>query len=104
MKIDNSVKGLTSPVGGNEARQRADKATTAGQSAESGASAQVKISALSSLGVDSVLANAPVTNPEKIAEIKQAIADGRFTVNADKIADGLLDSVRQLLGKSGADA
>ncbi len=104
MKIDNSVKGLNTPVGGSDTRPRTDKSATPGQSAAPGASAQVNISALSSLGVDSVLANAPVTNPEKIAEIKQAIADGRFTVNADKIADGLLDSVRQLLGKPGSGA
>jgi negative regulator of flagellin synthesis FlgM len=102
MKIDNSVKGIGSPVSSGDTRQRADKASVAGQNTEP--SAQVKISALSSLGVDSILANAPVTNPGKIAEIKQAIADGRFTVNADKIADGLLDSVRQLLGKPGSGA
>lgn len=105
MKIDNSVQGAGSPVSGSgstNTRQRADKAPASGPGAE--ASTQVNISSLSSLGVDSVLANAPVTNPQKVAEIKQAIADGRFTINADKIASGLIDSVRELLGKPGSSA
>jgi negative regulator of flagellin synthesis FlgM len=101
MKIDNSVKGTGAAASNGTTRQRAGVAPS--NEAET-ASTQVKITSLSSLGIDSVLANAPVTNPDKIAEIKQAIADGRFTVNADKIASGLIDSVRQMLAKPGSDA
>ena len=39
-------------------------------------------------------------NAAKVAEIRQAISEGRYQVNTDKIADGLLDTVRDLLGKS----
>lgn len=35
----------------------------------------------------------------KVAEIRQAISEGRYQINPDKIADGLLDTVRDLLGK-----
>lgn len=98
MKIDNSVKGTPTAANGST-RQPANKVAAG---APNPASAQVQLS--SSLGVDKVLAETPVTDSNKIAEIKQAIAEGRFTVNADKIADGLLDSVRQLLGKSGSNA
>lgn len=34
----------------------------------------------------------------RVAEIKQAIAEGRFQINPERIADGLLESVRQMLG------
>lgn len=99
MKIDNSIKSTGPAVSGGATRPRTGAAPSPTPSAAP--SAQVQISSLTSLGVDGVLANASVSNPDKIAEIKQAIADGRFTVNADKIASGLLDSVRQLLGKAG---
>ncbi len=98
MKIDNSIKGSPGPVTGGAARQQSPAKSAA--TPDSPASSQVRLSSLASLGVDKVLADAPVTDTNKIAEIKQAIAEGRFTVNADKIADGLIDSVRQMLGKS----
>lgn len=34
---------------------------------------------------------------QKVAEIKQSIAAGRFQINPERIADGLLQSVRELL-------
>jgi len=43
---------------------------------------------------------APV-NKARIQEIKQAIAEGRFKINPDAIADRLIDSARDLLKDSG---
>ena len=34
---------------------------------------------------------------EKVAAIKSAIADGRFKVSSEKVADGLIESVKDLL-------
>lgn len=34
----------------------------------------------------------------RVAEIRQAISEGRLDIRAERIADGLLDSVRDLLG------
>ena len=36
---------------------------------------------------------------KKVAEVKAAIAEGRFKVNADAVADKLMASVADLLGK-----
>lgn len=36
---------------------------------------------------------------KKVEEVKSAMADGRFKVNADAVADRLLASVAELLGK-----
>lgn len=36
---------------------------------------------------------------DKVAAIRQAIADGRFTIKPDAIADGLLSSVKELLAR-----
>lgn len=57
---------------------------------------------LRSLG--SSVANASVVDAEKVAAIKQAISEGRFKVNPEKIADGLIDSVKDMINshKSGS--
>ena len=34
----------------------------------------------------------------RVAEIKQAISEGRFSINADAIADRLIASTKELLG------
>ncbi|SDK91335.1 anti-sigma-28 factor, FlgM family [Modicisalibacter muralis] len=34
----------------------------------------------------------------RVAEIRQAISEGRLDIRAERIADGLIDSVRDLLG------
>lgn len=36
-------------------------------------------------------------NSAKIAEIRQAIAEGRFAINAEAIAGRLIDSARELV-------
>jgi negative regulator of flagellin synthesis FlgM len=38
-----------------------------------------------------------VFDSKKVERIKAAMADGQFTVNSEKVADGLLDTVRDLL-------
>lgn len=96
MKIDNSVK----TVGGltiSESGIRSVKGTPASPAASAGAS--VELSSLSSRlqEVTSTLANVPVVDSARVAEIKQAIAEGRFKVDAEKVADSLIDSVRQML-------
>ena len=39
------------------------------------------------------------TNNAKIAEIKEAIAQGRFKINPEAIADRLLDTAREMISK-----
>lgn len=47
--------------------------------------------------LDATIANVPVVDSARVNEIKQAIADGRFKVNADRVADSLIENVRQML-------
>lgn len=47
--------------------------------------------------IEAALANVPVIDSGRVAEIKQAITEGRFQVDAGKVADGLIDSVKQML-------
>ncbi len=43
------------------------------------------------------MSNTGVFDSKKVAEIKAAIASGQFQVNAEKVADGLMDTVRDLI-------
>jgi negative regulator of flagellin synthesis FlgM len=40
-----------------------------------------------------------VMDVARVAEIKQAIAEGRFQIKPERIANGVLDSVREMLAK-----
>lgn len=41
----------------------------------------------------------PAVNAAKIQEIKEAIAQGRFKINPEAIADGLIESARDLINR-----
>lgn len=90
MKIDSNLKPLASgSVGGN--RPKADAASTRADAP----AAEVKISS-ASVQLAGASSDAPVDGA-RIAEIKLAIAEGRFKINADAIADGLINTARDLL-------
>lgn len=48
--------------------------------------------------MESSMAGVPVADAGKVAEIKQAISDGRFKVNTEIIADRLIETVHDLMG------
>ncbi len=95
MKIDNSL----SSVGGlpnNEPRPRANKGAN-GSAPAPGSKVELSAVAASLQQAEAALANTPIVDAGRVAEIKQAISEGRFQVDAGKVADGLIDSVRQML-------
>ena len=93
MKIDNTIR----PVGSSSTGSARQKTTaSAGKATPSDAPVQVSSSAVLQ-EAENALANAPVVNADRVAEIKQAIVEGRFHVNPDRIASGLIESVRQIL-------
>lgn len=98
VKITDSVKGSPGlPVG-----QTQTQATSA-RNAEKANSAQVPASTdsvrlspqLQSL--EGKIASSSVFDSKKVEKIKLAIADGQFQVNSEKVADGLLETVKDLL-------
>lgn len=97
MKIDDSVKkpgGL--PIGSAQTRsgKGADKAGGVGKSQPSSDSVHIS-SQLQSL--ESHLGGDSVFDAQKVEEIKAAIAGGHFQVNPEKVANGLLETVKDLL-------
>lgn len=98
MKINSSI----TSTGNSQASGRAKSSAQAGRAAEPSASGEkVALSSLSAnLQQASALSgNEQVMDVARVAEIKQAIAEGRFQIKPERIADGLLDSVREMLAK-----
>ncbi len=100
MKIDNSLKPLN---GGIAEGRTSKKSTSAGSDAPQVDGTSVQLSPLSSSvhSISSSLAGADgVVNTAQVAEIKQAISDGKFQINSGVIADRLIESVKELLGNT----
>lgn len=95
MKVDNSIKGLGPRGGSTGARPAA--ATAKGPEP---VNPQVELSGATKLQQSSAVAAASgAFDAKRVAEIRLAISEGRFQVNPERIADGLLDSVRDLLSR-----
>ena len=47
--------------------------------------------------IEQGFADTPVVNTARVAELKQAISNGHFKVDAEKVADRLLTTVRDLI-------
>ncbi|PPE67844.1 flagellar biosynthesis anti-sigma factor FlgM [Caldimonas caldifontis] len=75
-----------------EARPTAAGSPTAGASTSS-ESATVKLSSTAA----GLMASTPEFDAEKVAAIRQAIADGTFKPNAEAIADKLIANAQELL-------
>lgn len=95
MKIEGGIKSFQGLSGADNKTPNRPAQTPSGNNGEG----KVELSALSaSLAKAEVrIASTPSVDQKKVDEIKAAISEGRFRVDANRIADGLLDSVRQML-------
>jgi negative regulator of flagellin synthesis FlgM len=91
MKIDQVSKSVTSATTG-EKPQRAGKAEAQAPQGD-----RVELSALSTQLQAFQSDAAAGIDMARVQEIKQAISEGRFQVNAEVVADKLLETVRDLL-------
>ena len=101
MKIENSVKTTPSaPVSkeslppSSKSGQRAGDIAGPNDPNFPGDNVQLSVQLQS---IEKNLANGEVFDTARVAEIKQAISEGRFVVNPDKVADRLLETVRDLI-------
>lgn len=95
MKIDDTTKkvaGLSVATTGTP-QTRVDKGP-------SGATATQSVPQTDNVTLSSqskVASSAGVFDTNKVEEIKAAIANGQFKVNAESVADGLMDTVKDLI-------
>ncbi len=98
MKINDTLKsnpGLQpATTQTNNARGAEKASTTAPTPAQTDS---VRLSSQGQAMANAVGGNNQVFDTKKVERIKAAIADGQFQVNSEKVADGLLETVRDLL-------
>jgi negative regulator of flagellin synthesis FlgM len=103
MKIEKTTKPLpSSSVGEAGSRTPVTRSTgnKTGAAENSGTSVHLGTTTAQLRSVESSIANTPVVDVHKVAEIKQAISQGQFQVNAEVVADRLINTVQELITAS----
>jgi negative regulator of flagellin synthesis FlgM len=105
MKIDKPTPGST-PAKTANVKTTGVQGKATGKTAGSGRAAgggadQLTLTASSAMvrGLETELAGVDVTDTAKIEAVKAALADGSFTVNAEVVADRMIDEARQNLSR-----
>ncbi len=99
MKIDSSAGKNVAATAAAEPRPRSS-ALPGAQVASSSEKVELSSMSASLQKAEQAIAETPVVDSKRVAEIKQAIADGRFKINTERIADGLINSVRDMLASA----
>lgn len=94
MKIDNSLNPLPGSNVKGSGNRPAVKANSGDVKASSTPQDSVRISANSSAD-----GNVAPIDSARVEAIKQAISEGRFKINPDAIADGLIASAKELVSE-----
>lgn len=99
MKIDKPPKPLPAAPGDKGQARAPTARPSGGAQSSSTAGTSVHLGATSSqlLSMESSMANTPVVDVAKVAEIKQAISENRFQVNSGVVADRLIETVKDLI-------
>ncbi|MES1983258.1 MAG: flagellar biosynthesis anti-sigma factor FlgM [Pseudomonadota bacterium] len=96
MKIDKTSKPLP-PASSNENRPRAPAAKSGDAAAAGGTSVNLGATSAQLQNLESSMASTPLVDAAKVAEIRQAISEGRFKVQSSAVADSLIQSVTDLI-------
>ena len=96
VKINDTLKSNPGLQPSTTNTRGADKAATSAPTTQV-ATDSVRLSSQGQAMANAVGGNNQVFDTKKVERIKMAIADGQFQVNSEKVADGLLDTVRDLL-------
>jgi len=103
MKIEKTSSPSPAPKVG-ETVSRTPTARTTGNKTDAaetgGTSVHLGTTTAQLRSIEGSIANTPVVDAKKIAEIKQAITDGRFQVNSEMVADRLINTVKELITAS----
>ena len=97
MKIDNSPKSIGPEQGAAGSRTIGVRPGATGSVA--GASSAGQAATVVSTSFPTAGGSEGTFDSQKVAEIRQAISEGKFQINPERIADGLIISVREMLDR-----
>ena len=97
MKINDNLKSSPGLPTVNTPAANAKGAEKAAPSSTPASTDSVRLSSQGQAMASAVGSGNAVFDTKKVERIKMAIADGQFQVNSEKVADGLLETVRDLL-------
>ena len=97
MKINDTLKGTPGLPAASAPAAGAKNAEKAASTAPAGTDSVRLSSQGQALAASAAAGSSGVFDTKKVERIKLAIADGQFNVNSEKVADGLLETVRDLL-------
>lgn len=83
----------------NQAKTNGEQKPANKSAAPSGDNVTISSMAQQLKNIESSINTAPAFDAEKVNAIKSAIQNGDFTVNTEKVADGLIQSVKDMLNK-----
>lgn len=96
MKIEKPGSALPAGLISDTNTRTSSKASPTAHTASTSVSLGSTATQLSKM--EASMAGTPVVDAGKVAQIKQAISEGRFQVNSGVVADKLIQSVRDLIG------
>ena len=97
MKINDNIKATPTLPAATTPAPSAKNAEKASSTAPAGTDSVRLSSQGQALAASAAGSSSGVFDTKKVERIKLAIADGQFNVNSEKVADGLLETVRDLL-------
>jgi negative regulator of flagellin synthesis FlgM len=103
MKIEKTSSPSSVPSIGETGSRASAARTTDNKTAaaeNSGTSVHLGTTTAQLRSLENSIASSPQVDTHKVAEIKQAISEGRFQVNSGVVADNLINSVQDLIAAS----
>jgi len=94
-----SGDGSTGSIGGSGRAGSGSGVGSSSSAAKSGGAKAVSDAVTVSAGSVELADREAPLDASRVSAISQAIREGRFQVNADKVADKLIESVRELTGQ-----
>jgi negative regulator of flagellin synthesis FlgM len=97
MKIDPTLKIIPATTVATEERTRSARQQPENTGAQTRGNVQLSPLAAQLKDIEASLESTQTVDSARVSEVKRAIAEGRFEVNAEKVADRLIDATREFM-------